>query len=296
MFEINKILVPLDGSPLAEAVLSAAVSLAKAVDAPLLLLHVIESVIPLADEELYVQVKKLQHSEAKHYMAQVAQMPLLASVSYDTLISEGTVFEAIVETAVNHSVDLIMMSSHGRSGISRLVYGSVAETVLRLAPCATIVLHSKCDIEMFSRGKILVTLDGSELAEKAIQPAKEIALAMSADLVLLRVINAPYLAVEFIDPVGIQQNLDKFEAQERIEATRYLEETRQKIATDNLNVELEILNGATAELILAYAEHNSVDLIAMCSHGRSGISRWFYGSVAERVLHGSHCATMITRG
>ena len=296
MSQLKKIMIPLDGSPLSERPLIPASKLAKASGATLMLLRVQEPSSLKFDEELKDQVAQFKDDTAQKYLKEVAQKEILQDVEREVLTVKGAVAESIIDSAADNDVDLIVMSSHGRSGISRWVYGSIAEKVLRHAPCATIIQHAKADVPMFTSQPVLVTLDGSELAERVLDSACDIALATNSELVLLRVTGMTQLAIDSVDPLVMKQDLDKLEEREHVEAKEYLERVHEKLAPCGLSIKTEVLGGPVAETILKYAEDHNADLIAMSSHGRSGVGRWFYGSVAEKVLRGAHSAMLIVRG
>ena len=296
MSSIKKIMIPLDGSPLSEMPLMPAAILAKATGAVLMLLRVQEPSDPMVDGELKSQVSEYKDNTAHKYLDEVTQKKILADVAREVLTVKGPVAESIIDCAAEYDVDLIVMSSHGRSGIGRWVYGSIAEKVLRQAPCATIIQQSKANVPMFSNKRILVTLDGSGLAERVLESAGDIAQATGSELILLRVTGMVQLAIDSVDPLVMKQDLDKLEEHERFEAKEYLGRVQQKLAVSGLTVKIEVISGPVAETILLYAAENDVDLIAMSSHGRSGVGRWFYGSVAEKVLRGAHSAMLIKRG
>jgi len=296
MSQIKRIMIPLDGSSLSELSLKPAAVLAKATGAVLLLLHVQEPYVIIVDEELNSQVAELKDEKARAYLNLVAQKEELVGVEREVLTVKGPVAESIIDSVTEYDVDLVMMSSHGRSGFGRWVYGSIAEKVLRHAPCGTIILQAKADVPMFSHKQILVTLDGSALSERVLPLAQNIAQAIRAELILLRVTGLTQLIIDSVDPLVMKQDLDQLEAREQIEAKEYLQHVQQQLAASGLTVKIEVSGGPVAETILAYAEEHDVDLIAMSSHGRSGVGRWFYGSVAEKVLRGTHSGMLITRG
>ena len=141
--------------------------------------------------------------------------------------------------------------------------------------------------------RILVPLDGSLLAEKALRPALDLAASMSAEVRVLHVIAPP-------DFMAHTVQLQRFKAElanmAREEAELYLKRIRSEYKNDSVALKTETVMGAPAKTIIDRAAHHDIDLIVMSSHGRSGISRWFYGSVAEKVLHGAPCAILIIRG
>ncbi len=171
MFE--HILVPLDGSQLAERALPLAASIAEAVSAKLTLLRVVpQFAILAADPMLYEEMNRLGDEESLSYLRSRAEALDLA-VPIDIFSETGSAADTIIQFAEDHEVDLIMMSSHGRSGLNRWVYGSVAERVLRQAPCNTSIINARTVCEQPHRGKILVPLDGSTLAERALEPGRK---------------------------------------------------------------------------------------------------------------------------
>jgi nucleotide-binding universal stress UspA family protein len=142
--------------------------------------------------------------------------------------------------------------------------------------------------------KILVPLDGSELAERALPHALEIARCMGSELNFLRVSLAEIYAHSPAGdgPLYAPEVLEA----DRQAAVEYLARVRARLALPEVRVTTEVLAGPVAETIIDYARDQGVDLIIMSTHGRSGLSRWVFGSVADRVLHGAHSPTMIVRG
>ena len=136
--------------------------------------------------------------------------------------------------------------------------------------------------------KILLPLDGSELAETALAPAVALAEAFSAELVLLRVVVPLSLK---LDPDLYQRIIDGGQK----EAKRYLSGIQLRSLFSMVPVKGETVVGKAANSILDYVQENGIDLIVMASHGRSGVDRWIFGSVAEKTLRGAHCATLVIR-
>ena len=141
--------------------------------------------------------------------------------------------------------------------------------------------------------KILVPLDGSEFAESALEPALAIAKAMAAEVVLFRVAQ-PIPRTRALAEMPDVYN-DVVAATYR-EAEDYLQELYAQLPYDKISIEYRPASDTVADVILDYATDNSMDLIVMSSHGHSGVKRWVHGSVAEKVLRGAPCATLIIRG
>jgi nucleotide-binding universal stress UspA family protein len=168
----------------------------------------------------------------------------------------------------------------------------VAERVLRQGPCATAIINARAVHELPEQRKILVPLDGSELAERALEPGKDLAKALQADLYLLRVTSSAH---QMLETVSMKEVFDEMEEKEVEEADDYLKSKYVDAAGKDVFSEVVLAKGSVAETIIDYAAEHEVDIIVMSSHGRTGLQRWVYGSVAEKVLRSACCATMIIR-
>lgn len=286
------ILVPLDGSTLAERALAPAASIAEAMSAKLSLLRVVpQFAILAADPMLYEEMNRLGEEESYAYLrsqADALKLPVPVEVACET----GQPADMVIRYAESHGVDLIVMSSHGRSGLNRWVYGSVAERVLQQAPCATSIINSRAMVDGQRCKSILVPLDGSELAEQALGPGRVLAAAMGADLHLLRITTSAH---QMLETSSMKDVFDGIEDKEMQDAEAYLRAIYADSADEHVFIEVEAAQGSVAERIIEYAERNAIDMIVMSSHGRTGLRRWVYGSVAEKVLRSACCATMIIR-
>ena len=290
MFRYRRILVPLDGSTLAEHALPLAQTLARAMAAELILLQVVVPLplpVHLGPEE---GIDRSRREEADRYLAAVAAgLQDGTRVRVERLV--GPAAQQIVHFAQDNEVDLIVMSSHGRSGISRWVHGSVTTRVLRQAPCSTAVVHVNDPPPGGALQRVLLPLDGSEAAEAAIAPAAAIARATGAQLVLLAVT----FSLGEQGPALYRHHLEQIERQEARRQQAYLENVSASLAAPDLPVQTALVTGTPAEQILAYAEENAIDLIMLASHGRSGLERWAFGSVAEKVVQGTGRAALVVR-
>ena len=299
MFRCQRLLVPLDGSALAERALSPAFAIARALSTTTntpCTVHLLRIVPPLfltVDPLLYAEMLSQSEEEARAYLATVATEWAAANVFISTAVSTGPAAESIVSYAQQEKTNLIVMSSHGRSGFGRWVYGSVTEKVLRQACCANLIIRSGDRPPPATFRKILVCLDGSTLAEQALGPILTIARATQAEVSLLRVVTPSHLAIE---THAMERLLSTVQDIERDDADAYMHQLLSKLPPGDPPITTQVILGPTAETIIDTAVSQNIDLIAMCSHGRSGVSRWVYGSVAEKVLRGATCATFIIRG
>jgi len=284
----KKILVPLDGSQLSQRALEPALAMGTYTGAELLLVRT-----PVVDTLSFAATES-KHAEARHdalvYLETVRKSSEQPDLHIQTRLIEGDVAGAIVDTALSEQVDLIVMSTHGYSGLTRWVLGSVTEKVLRSAPCPVLAVRAARHPQ-----KVLITLDGSTLADSAIAPGIAVAQSLNAAVTLLRVVPR----------VAINGKLDEHERglsrrmQEDLieEAKGYLHARSASCAPleRSVTIKSEVRIGSPAEIILEHVETYGTDLIVMATHGRTGLIRWVYGSVTAKVLRGVNCSMLVTR-
>ena len=295
----TKILVPLDGSELAERALVPAFALAQQSEGGVLLMRVaVPQFAATTTTPIYgdygltppVQTAEEAQTESENYLKQVRteQAPRGLAVWLEVL--QGNVAEAIVDRAAAVDVDLIAISSHGYSGLRRWMLGSVAEKVLYQAPCPVLVIRSPCPIR-----RILIPLDGSPLSEQALPPALDMAASLGAEVTLVRAVHT--LASDDIARLDdVEKGLGQRVVEDlRLEAEQYLAEAAEKYGRPELGLTTAVVDEPAATSILDYADARAIDLIAMSTHGRTGLQRWIYGSVTEKVLHGAQYSMLIAR-
>lgn len=299
----SKMLIPLDGSKTAEKVLPYARHLAASVRLPVELLAVVD----IAEMASHMAAEKARFLDtmvadgvrnSESYLRKIAGTMGVAGVT--CAVEKGRAAEAIIEHAATDKGTLITMATHGRSGLNRFMLGSVAEKVLRgtTNPLLLIRASEEAKADGVSAVKsVVVPLDGSELAESVLPAAVELAKNIDAEIVLFRAYNIPYGAYSsgdgFYDPV----NLDALLTSIKDEATDYL--TRK---TDELKrmgvarVSFVAKEGFSADEIIAFARETKDSMIAMCTHGRSGVKRFVLGSVTETVVRHSGEPVLVMRG
>ena len=294
----NKVLVPLDGSELAERALDPALAIIRACNAELLLLSVTSyhQVLPPAAAGYGLtttdQIIDLSRDDANDYLAELRREARCSDCRIQTMVVEGDAAGCIVDTAAAEGIDLIVMTTHGYSGFTRWVLGSITERVLRGASCPVLVVRQAIPL-----CKALIALDGSSLAEEALAPGLELARVLGCQVTLLRADQGEDLSsVE----QGLLQMAGAGPCQELVEGARdrlsyYLECLAGQHRSPELPIETVVLQAQPAEAILSYAESEEIDLIVMATHGRTGLRRWVYGSVTEKVLHQAGCAMLIVR-
>ena len=190
---ITRLLIPLDGSALAEAVLPVAAQVTRVLQGTVILFRAAS--VPLSDVPL--SVIEAEAEKAQTYLAKIALRPELAGLQVETRTLGGAAALNILDAVQEYQADLLVMSSHGRSGITRRVLGSVAEHVIQHAPVPVLVLHGPREGEPQRKAApvALVALDGSPRAETALLPAAEVLAALAAPeegtLHLVRIVAPP---------------------------------------------------------------------------------------------------------
>ena len=281
----SPILVPLDGSALAERALVPARALAHETGAELVLTRVAvpdQVLVPaepgygvLYPEQSLVEARRA----ADEYLGALRTAYSAEALAVRVDVREGEVAGALVDAAREAKARLIVMSSHGYSGVRRWVLGSVAEKVLNAAPCPVWVVRGQTPPR-----HVLITLDGSPLAEKVLLPAIMAARCFGAEVTLLRVV--PEISGKDIAALNdCERGLGLRLVDETNEnAADYLTLVADRFGEDDIPIHKAVRFGPAAEAILDFAERHQVDLVAMTTHGRTGLRRWVYGSVTHKVL------------
>ena len=198
--------------------------------------------------------------------------------------------ERIVEYVDEKDVDLVVMGTHGRRGVDRMLFGSVTEEVVREASCPTFTVRTDADVTPSQAvRRVLVPIDFSEAADVAVDHAKEIALTYGAEIDLLHVVEQPFYPSAYgIDSVTFptQEVVDRVEKQ-------LGEMARTEIGYEHVMVQATV--GDPADEILSYVEDNEIDLVVIATHGRTGLDRILLGSVAERVLRRSPTPVFVVK-
>lgn len=283
---LQKILVPLDGSPLAEAVLPEIRRFFRHEDSEVILLRVSQA----ASLEPYGLGLEAALAEARLYVARLARDLVVQGIRARSVAELGTPAGTVLRVAREEKATLIAMATHGRTGFRRAVVGSVAEAVLRASEIPVFVVRPEGGpvaagepaVAKATAGEppplrnILVPLDGSERALTALRPAADLARRFRARVVLLHVV-VPERETGVPSP---EEPLKKAASRLR----------RRGISTLNL-----IENGDPAQTILDSCHHHEVDLIVMATHGRTGLARVVTGSVTEAVLRQAPVPLLVVR-
>jgi nucleotide-binding universal stress UspA family protein len=269
---VSTILVPLDGSDLSRRALPFATALAQATGARLVLLHAYQPKSP--DPQADLELDLIQEQ------ADLASGLRERGVHATTWLSYAEPGPAIVETGADLNADVIVMSTHGRGGVGQMMYGSVAEYVARHSTVPVILVTAKLRSRWLEEQplRLLVPLDGLEPAEGALGPASELAHALHASILLLRVVEPT------ADPVMLWEPHGSLKQHARDEARRYLDLAAEQLRSDGHQVETRVETGSPPDAIARVADELGTCLVVMATHGRGPLSRLLLESVAAETL------------
>lgn len=291
------ILVPLDGSAFAEAALPLALSLSQKTGAELRLVTVLEPIPAFAYEDWEPAAREW----SEEYLGSVAERCSGdAGGTVTTQLRSGHIIDALRQEIGESGADLVVMATHGRGALSRAWLGSVADRFMRQADLPVLFVRPEEGepppaeaVDAF--GMLLIPLDGSDLSESALEHAVEFGELFDSAYHLTRVVAYPLDIASPYLPHTVQLNQELL-ADAKDAAAEYLEERAERLRRRGLRVTTSVAVDAQAgQGILAEAEAVACDLIAMATHGRSGIGRVVLGSAADKVLRGTHVPILLYR-
>lgn len=281
----SKLLVPLDGSELSEKSLPYVEEIARGLGCHVLMLSICEH-------------GHTPENLAWRYLSEKAKLLKSQGINTSTVVALGDPSDGIVDFSAKNAIDLIVMSTHGRAGVSRWATGSVCNKVIQKSTLPVLLVRAMTPIDkMNGFRKILVPLDGSRFSEHVIPYVTDIASTLKSDITLLRINDAGEFHGQITSEIATSWENYRKEAVDNTEKTihQYLEEIKERIRLNNSIVQLETIQGKAAEEIVDYAESNDVGMIALSTHGWSGIDRWAFGSVASKVVATSTKPTLLIR-
>lgn len=267
---LQSLLVPLDGSDFSERTLSVAQGL---------------------DMEEY---ESRHRDEEKAYLAKV-EASLGDDTRVDSALLEGQVAEEIAEYAARVGADMVLITTHGHTGMSRMWLGSVADALVRLTTLPLLIVHpaqgTNVPQDVLGFKHIMVPLDGSTLSATILGPASDLARATGARMTLVHIVSSSAVLGARIFPVlpdDIVPALAK--------AREYLSKMAGELTHDGLKVDIHVEeHEAPGRAIAAVADKLDADVVALATHGYGGLKRALLGSVADKVLRSSPLPILVQR-
>jgi nucleotide-binding universal stress UspA family protein len=318
----QRILVPLDGSNGSERAIPVAARIARASGGSIVFIRV---VLPPAEVGTFgaglrgtiamkpaIEASEKELAGAASYLAAIiaAYADELAGIETEIDVAAGAASPIIFSTARYEHVDLVVMCSHGETGLKRWMLGSVAQQAVRHSPVPVLVLneHGMVPPVLYAVHSLhmLVPLDGSTLAEAAVEPAAQLIAALAApaqcELHLLRVVDLPSAYGRMKSQAHISDNMQE---EARKEAETYVQAMAERLrettfAAFKLNITWSaVINSDVAGTIIKQAEQtessDGYDVIAIATHGRGGLKRLVMGSVTEQLLGATRLPLLIVR-
>lgn len=282
MIYVDRILFPTDGSDCAEQARRHATHLADHFDATLHVIHVEERDVEPAD---VVEIDEADLLADLHSVSG-GGLPLLAeSRVQQHVVTYPAAAGGILTYGVEHDVDLVVLGTHGHRGVRRLMLGSVAEEVVRKAPCPVVTVgRGAVAPDALEGGIMLVPVDFSEYQDRLLAHVREIAPVYGMTVTVLHVVEVTGVP----DAYGTYSSLpDPGTLGNRAE--RVLDEKVDPLRADGIEVSVAVKSGHPAPQTLAVAEEIDATFIAIATHGRTGVERMLMGSVAEKVIRRAPC-------
>lgn len=283
----DRILVPTDGSETVERVIEAVLDVAAHHDAAVHFLYVADSNRPNFEAaEAEIRDSLLARGES------VVEGPATRARNRDlhvvTVVREGDPAPTIVEYADEAAIDCIVMPTHGRTGVARLVLGSITEDVVRQSAIPVLAIRPEATVR-FPFERVLVPTDGSDVADSALQTGIEVARTYDASLRFLNVVDTASLGPD----IGSYIDVDRLDSRART----LLDETADTATAAGLtDVEHAVEYGAPNEQIERYVEDHDVDLVVMGTHGLTGLDRYLLGSTTEKTLRTAPVPVLTVHG
>lgn len=294
-------LVPLDGSKTAENVLPYGRLLARVFHIPVELVEVLD----IAKIATHVPAEKTPHLDtlmtehernSAQYLNEIARS--FSDVDINCTVERGRPENVIIEKAAADKTILVAMATHGRTGISRWLLGSIAEKVLRGGTNPLLLIRANKEAPTEGEAvlrSVIVPLDGSELAESVLPTAVKLARTLNLEMILFRAYELP--ASAYYGKENYLPDYDELRNRVKEQAHEYLEKKIEAINAEGVqNVSFVLVEGPGPHEIIDYARKSPNALITMCTHGRSGVQRWVLGSVTEKVVRHSGDPVLVLRG
>lgn len=295
---LDHILVPLDGSSLAECVLPHAVAIAKAFNARITLMHVLEQPsVSRGFSKADPLDWYLKKSAANLYLGTLKSHVEADQLSVQSILLEGFAADKIVELAHANQADLLILSGYGETRTAGGGVSSVVQQVLQRVQISTLIIRSNPSLSALTDNlryqRLLVPLDGSQRAGSALTMAVALAEAHQSELLLVHVVSKPEMARHMPLSEEDAELTNRVIERNREEGNKYLEQVQAHLPT-RTQTRLLVSDNVAATL-QSVSEQQQIDLLVLSAHGYSGETRWPYGSVTNRFITDGTMPLMIVQ-
>jgi nucleotide-binding universal stress UspA family protein len=312
---MQTILVPLDGSQLAEQVLPHVAALARLLRARVCLLHVVlasahitmvgDTILgffgidepPERYEEREQRVWEIERQQAESFLEPHAARLRTAGLDVAIEVRLGSPAETIIEAAKHWHANFIAMATHGASGLGRWALGSATDKVVQATTTPVLVVRGVegPSVAPHAFKRIMVPLDGSSLAKQALPVAAGLAMSMPAEMILARAVEPLELNPALSSFGWMATRRDEIVVGPCEQAVQDLETCASTLRREQIVAKPVVIVGHAAEAIVDEAVRREVDLIVMATHGYGGLKRWALGSIADKVLHATTTPLVLVR-
>ncbi|MEK6681924.1 MAG: universal stress protein [Nitrospirota bacterium] len=237
------------------------------------------SIAPEQREKRFEFGKKISYQAKEEILSRF-------DINIESIVCEGEPPDVIADIAREKKVDLIVMGTHGRKGLKRLLMGSVTSSVIASSPCDTLIVKKPCKECNGEYKSILVPFDGSEFSKKALDRACKLSKIDNAEITLLYVIPRYEEMIEFFKSESIKKSLLD-------EAHKIIDEAKKIASKRDASIKTEIQEGQAADKIIEAANRLKIDLIVLGTHGWRGVNKAIMGSTTERVILNAACPVLV---
>lgn len=303
----KRILVPLDTSELAEIALPYAEELAVKLGSEIILLHVgtLDDDPDKSEHNVYLSkmaAKTEQKIKKSPALPPGAKVKVISAIlGLPSMIANPP--EEILDYAEKENISLIIMATHGRTGIRRWALGSTANKIAKAAKCPLLLIRAGAGApKKVSLGKILVPLDGSQPSEAVLPYIENLVSKLKSKISLLNIVEPLYHFYPYSEGLGyygagmlrVPYTEEEMKPLKEV-AEKYAKGVNDKLLSEGLQTSYEVRTGSPGEEIIKAEGEMHPDMVAMSTHGHSGFGRWEHGSIADKVLHAGITPLLLVR-
>ena len=295
---LRSILVPLDGSSVAEQALPVAAAIAERARCKIKLVLVHQPLTGVEPGPAYTKLELAMEKADRDYLRSVVtRYRERLGRALTSAVLEGPVAATLASYARDLAPDLLVMTTHGRGGIRRAWLGSVADQLIRITevPVLLVRAHDMDQAPEVNLGEILVPLDGSPLAESVLEPVAVLARLWDGEISLIQVVRPVVLTSDPVLPFPVGYS-DQVTRMRRDAAQDYIRDVAERLRVAGVKASgVAVMGGAVAETLLDLARPERVGLMAMATHGRGGVRRLVLGSVADKLVRAAEVPVLVVR-